>query len=634
MLNYILLTFGFFACFFMVGFVFTEFFIPKLRFRLKVPLYFLLSVLISTYYIYLISLIFDFSRTTVTVSLFILVPLFISKFIKRKKEIVNYIKSNLRILILCTTVFTIYFVVLMPAILSLHNGHYVMSGSNWQDTPLHLSITQTLIQGNFPPQAPYFSGHALSYYYFTDFHSAIISILSTDFFPKIFVFCNSLLALVLCLSIYTLSFEITKNKKIAVQSALLGTFFSSYLSVKFIEQLLAGGKASEILVHKSFSMEYDQVFGMANMADYYLQNRPMMVGLPAFIVFVVLVLKSINTKGYKTTLLAGIIAGALIKFQLFTVLACCLTFFIVTIFQIRKQKLVFLIKRSLLFFIPIAILYFIFGSESKGQQSFLKLFLENVSLTPWDNQKPIIWHLQFLFLNLGLPFLISILAILSFKTSKQKFILLLSLVFISIPYLIRFTPAGGDMLKFFYFVVPFIATISITFIHDVAQNKLLRNFLITLLILSSTFSSFLTLANSYLNKNSGYSKAAYNTGLWIRENTPPNSIFASYMSIHNPASDIAGRLRVISYTNWPYSHGFNYAFDNVFSRSEDMHNLYNNADNIENVDRIMNKYKIDYIYLGPEETSNFLEAENKIESNSLLEKIYAQEDIKIYRRVK
>jgi len=45
------------------------------------------------------------------------------------------------------------------------------------------------------------------------------------------------------------------------------------------------------------------------------------------------------------------------------------------------------------------------------------------------------------------------------------------------------------------------------------------------------------------------------------------------------------------------------------------------------------KYDIDYIYLGSNEISDFPEAENRLESNKQLEKIYDEEDIKIFKKL-
>jgi len=139
--------------------------------------------------------------------------------------------------------------------------------------------------------------------------------------------------------------------------------------------------------------------------------------------------------------------------------------------------------------------------------------------------------------------------------------------------------------------------------------------------------------HAYLNKTEAYSISEYNVGMWIRKNTPQKSVFLTSPTVHCPVTDIAGRLRVISYINWPHSHGFNTGSDNVFSRVEDLRSFYTGTITNAEAEDILLKYDIDYIYLGSNEISDFPEAENRLESNKQLEKIYDEEDIKIFKKL-
>src|SRR4030042_1714554 len=70
----------------------------------------------------------------------------------------------------------------------------VITGSNWQDTPLHYEIIESINNGNFPPQMPYFSGEKMSYHYFVDFHTAILEKVY-GFLPQLVPFLASVFAL-------------------------------------------------------------------------------------------------------------------------------------------------------------------------------------------------------------------------------------------------------------------------------------------------------------------------------------------------------------------------------------------------------------------------------------------------------
>src|SRR4030042_6541357 len=79
----------------------------------------------------------------------------------------------------------------------------VITGSNWQDTPLHYEIIESINNGNFPPQMPYFSGEKMSYHYFVDFHTAILEKVY-GFLPTLVPFLDAVFILIFALSIYGL----------------------------------------------------------------------------------------------------------------------------------------------------------------------------------------------------------------------------------------------------------------------------------------------------------------------------------------------------------------------------------------------------------------------------------------------
>lgn len=582
---------------------------------------------------------FGLTRQVVLITLLPFLPASIYFFYKRRYYFLNYFKFNFKAILLCCFVISVYFVALNPAILGRHDNYFVMSGVNWQDTALHLSITQGLTQGNFPPQAPYFSGVPLSYYYFTDLHSAIIDIVYGKFFPRVFVYDNTLLAGVLTLTIYSLAFELSKNRKLACMSAFMGSFYGSFIFVKFFKEIFAEGKLREILVNNTYSMEYQKLFGMANMADYYLQNRSMMVGLPVVIIVIILAIYAFKKEKLNIVLLAGLLTATLVKFQFFCVLAAGVSFLIISTPFLKKAKFKFITKlkfitkfkfilRSyLLFTIPILIFYLIFGTRSVNGTSFFNLVKDTFHFGPWDSTKPLMWHIEFILLNLGLPFLITLVALVKAPKQIDKVLSLLALVFVVIPYLVTFTIAEGDMLKFFYFAAVPFSVITPIILDNMIKNKIIFNMVMVMVIFTSTFASVLTLGNSYLNKNFGYSLADYNVGVWIRNNTPQKSVFVTMPTIHSAPSDFGGRLRVISYTNWPYSHGYNIGDDDVFSRVSDVEAVYKTGE----IANIKLKYNAQYIYYGEDESGQFPEAWELFDFNANLRLVYDQEGIKIYQ---
>jgi len=612
--------------FFMVGFVLIELFFPKIIFRIKFPLYIVSSLVASTFLIYTLALLFGLSRSLVLVTFTFFLPLSIFFIYKLRQDFLNYFKFNFSALLLCLFVVLLYFLALNPAILGHKDDYLVMSSVNWQDTALHLSITQSLTQGNFPPQAPYFSGAPLSYYYFSDLHSAIIALSYGQFFPRVFVYDNALLAGVFALCLYSLAYQVSKNRKLSSISAFMGSFYGSFIFVKFFEEILNKQSILDILANNIYSMEYQQLFGMANMTDYYLQNRPMMLGLPIVIVSVLLILYAFKKEKLSLFFLAGILSASLIKIQFFCVLAVVITFIIKSLSFLRKTKFKFLLKSYLYFLIPTLVFYFVFGIKSVNGANLINIITNSFHFGPWSDNRTVAWYAKFVILNLGLPFIIILLSLFVGFKKNIKLISILALIFTTIPFLVTFTIDGSDMFKFFYFAIIFFVVITPLVLRKIIKNNPIFNLLITLIVFTTTFASILTLGNSFFNKNLGYSLHDYEVGLWIRNNTPQKSVFVTMPTIHCSPTDFGGRLRVISYTNWPYTHGFNTGDDNVFSRANDVENVFKTGD----IAWVKLKYNANYIYYGEDEKSAHPESGTLFDRNKNLKKIYSQDNIDIY----
>jgi len=645
MIDYSLLIIGFFFTFFVPGFLIVETFFDTLPKIQRLPLYLLLSVLVSTYLVYFVSLIIGYSRYSILLSFLLFLPWLIVTGKKINKKInLNLILSQKHAggIILSLAVFIVFFIALYPAIFSKNQNYYIMSAVNWQDTAMHQEIIQSISQGNFPPQAPYYSGVPLSYYYFADFHTAILQTLTDKFSPRILVFDNPFFVFIFSLSLYVLAYYFTKSRLAALLATLLGVFSSNFMFIKFFHDIsnidLAKGFLSQVLnlmANHGYTMEYQKLMQMVPMTDYFLQNRPMMVGLPGIVLAILLIYSGFNEKDNKKLLLAGIIGGMLVKFQFFAWGLSLVIFLLAFVMFFERKSYRTQLIRLLLFTVPFFIFSSFIFSTFVNQHSLITIVREGFSLGPWDKTRDVVWYLQFSFLNFGIPFVIALFGFLNFISKKQQrdktyaFLFLLFLMLFAVPHMVRFTIYDGDMFKFFYFMMIPICIITGSFLSKIWKFKLGAVLVIIILILSS-LTSVLTLSWSFLNKNSAYSQEDYQAGLWIRNNTPANSVFASLPTIHTPISQIGGKSRILSYINWPYSHGYNTGEDNVFSRLEDLENLYRNSNDNSNILNTMNKYKATYVFYGPEERSRFPQAELDLDNSRYLRLVYDFDSIKIY----
>jgi hypothetical protein len=207
-------------------------------------------------------------------------------------------------------------------------------------------------------------------------------------------------------------------------------------------------------------------------------------------------------------------------------------------------------------------------------------------------------------------------------------LVLLTWVLLAIPYFFKFTIYVGDMFKFFYFaIIP--AVVLFFWLLAKTPFKAIRILLTVVITGLSVTTSLLTLGGSYFNKNEGYTRDDLEVGMWIRANTPEKSVFIGMPTLHTPISQIGGRLRVLSYINWPYTHGYNTGADNVFKRRDDIEKVYGLGSASDTI-KIINSYNAKYILLGPEERHNFPESETKLDQLSFLKKVFVTDKTTIY----
>lgn len=644
-----LIIFAYLFTFLIPGVYVVENFFEKLPSRFKLPLYILLSIMVSTYSVFLISVVLGYSRYSILVASSFFLPWSIYFFKRNVLEIFKVITENLTQFLIGLFVFCIYLLALYPGIFTINDGYVVMSSSNWQDTAMHSGIIESISQGNFPPQAPYFSGVPLNYYYFTDFHSAIIETLYGNFFPRVLVYDNPLFAMVFVMSVFALVYEITKSRMISLFSSLATVFYGSLIYTTFIKDVYESEVANkfvaaiQLLTNNSYAIEFGGFFQISPMADYFLQNRPMMIGLPAVVMVFVLSIYLYKEEKYDLMILPGLISAMLLKFQFFAFIVSVFVFGIAFLFHFDRKKIKLQIKSILMYLVlPIIFILFFSGATKINNQSMIKVVMENLKFSPWEEGKDVMWYLKFLVANLGMPFIVSVLVLpilfLFRKINKIDLLkvgpILVSAVFLSsIPLICKFTIMKYDMLKFYYFSEIFLSIICFYFIFKIFKNKYVSIFIGLIILLFTIPTSFTNLTNSYLNKSMAYTLSDLNAGFWIRTSTEQKSVFMDLANLHSPVTEVAGRLRVLSYINWPHSHGYNVGEDNVFTRLDDIRSVYADSGDYEISKRVFEKYNIDYVYFGSVEFNEFQNGMTSLTNNIYLRIVYEKDDIKIFKVV-
>ncbi len=188
-------------------------------------------------------------------------PIKLPKFLKLKQ-----IKKTS--LLIFAVIFLIAFAVLFQSVWRSDQYGIVLTGSNWQDTPFHYEIIESINQGNFPPQTPNYIGTPLTYHYFVDFHTAIVEKMY-GYLPTLLPLLNALFILVFALAIYALARPY--GRKAAVIATVLAVFGWGLSYFGLFSALFNG----QFDPNQNYIYQFRQLFGLPSMFDNLLQQRPL-----------------------------------------------------------------------------------------------------------------------------------------------------------------------------------------------------------------------------------------------------------------------------------------------------------------------------------------------------------------------
>ena len=557
------------------------------------------SILVSVAIIYYLSLAVGYSRDTILGSFLALTAIYALVVYKKGEPItppkflrLKQIKK--RSLLVFAIVFLISLGVLAASVWRGNQYGIILTGSNWQDTPFHYEIIESINQGNFPPQTPNYIGTPLTYHYFADFHTAIVEKMF-GYLPTLLPVLNALFILVFAVAIYALARPY--GRKAAVIATVLAVFGWGLSYFGLFSALFSG----QFDPNQNYIYQFRQLFGLPSMFDNLLQQRPLLVGLPAF-AFVLALLRDMGDKN--RLILAGIVTGLVYQFHNVAFFCCYVAFAACLLLNLKRFKFSYLY-----FLLPsVFALPFIFSGGPPLTFAFSTAFLVDFV------QNPFIYY----FLNLGIPF---VLAIVSFVKPGHEYLKITFLLLFMIPNILLLTPWDWDMYKFFMF-----AWIPIVILAGIVLSKMPRILVVTLVLLSIITSASVIIYNTQ-TQYSGASWSEYKLGLWVRDHTPQNAVFLTYYGIHEPPCMIGGRLRVSSYVYWPYGHGE--PLDQVNQREHAIDTAYNGTES--QLASVIREYNVTYVYVGAEELGNYPDCISHFSVVTWLLQVYEDVGLRIYQ---
>jgi hypothetical protein len=579
------------------GLIFHRFFSLKLHeIIVFIPVF---SILVSTQLIYYLSLAFGYSREIIFFSFLALAVVYgLVKSRKKStysfKDALKMMRLNKALLLIFLLIFIISAVVLYRSVWFENDLGLIITGSNWQDTPLHYEIIESINNGNFPPEMPYYAGDSISYHYFVDFHTAILE-KTYGFLPKLLPFLNAAFILVFALSVYSLAR--VNGKRAAIFATLIATFGWGLSYIGLFSALTSG----QFNPATNYMYQYNEFFVLPPIFDNLLQQRPMLVGLPVF-AFVLALLNDMEDKN--RVIIAGVVTGLLFPFHSVSFICAYAAYFVSLLLNSNY------FKRHHLYFLVSAViaLPFLVSSSSSASITFAPLWAIN-----FLKDNPVLFYI----VNLGVPFLLSFIFITKVKGTFLKIVFVM--LFLA-PNLISITPNSWDMYKFFIF-----AWVPIAVLSGAALTKIRKSIALVLLLLSVLATASVIVYNVGTNFQAA-SWDEYNLGMWVRSNTEEQAVFLTYYFIHCPPTMIGGRLRIASYVNWAYGHGI--PDDDVQKRFADVDIAYTGSE--EDLRQVIEAYNVTYIYVGTDELHNYPECVARFNSIDWLEPVYS-ESLRIYK---
>ena len=430
-------------------------------------------------------------------------------------------------------------------------GGWVSGGWNWSDFLVHVSIGQSIVEGNFPPQVPYFAGVPLTYHWFADFHGAIAAATAGLHVIPVFIVSSALMAGALTLVAWELARHLTGSRHAATIATLLILTGGGMGWIRLVIDVQAGvGSAWELVQRFPYDNTWEAgspEFKIASILGTGLfPHRATTFGLPGLLSVLLLVRVSVGRRPAGMGL-AGILAALLAPFQFFFFPA---TYLLVLLYALgrRAWRRPAWLRDAALFLAPIVLaLPFVLGPVLLQRESGAIRFVVGWKEAPIEEG---IGSVAFFYVtNLGLPLLLGLLALVVTRPPGRAFLAAWAAAFFLVPNLVVASAVEFDMNKYFQ-----VMGIALAILGGWLLRR--RPTLVVGLVLAAAAVSPALIATWHLvSEPVVLSLAQERAGRWIAANTPQRSVFLTDAFINSPV-DYAGRLRITTFG--PYAANLGY----------------------------------------------------------------------------
>ncbi|MFN2623463.1 MAG: hypothetical protein ABR611_11515 [Chthoniobacterales bacterium] len=502
-------------------------------------------------------------------------------------------------------------------------GIYSGGESTYYDMAYHAAITNSFVHGaNLPPIYTPMPPAPLLYPFLPDFLTALLVAMGMSLHSALVwtavPLCVALTGVFYFLALRLIKLGGTSGERVAVWSAAVAAllfFLNGGLGfIDFFQDWRASGTTFGQFIanlHVNYSHLPDRSLVWPNIiTDMLLPQRTSIFGLSLGLIVITCFAISweCDTKrwgDWRELLVAGVVAGLLPYFHVHTYIAVGLVGAILFFLQPRCVWLLFWLP-ALILALP-RLLQFL-DLPTTGFARFQP---------GWRGQGEPSWPL-FWFRNVGLPTVLIIPAWLSASRSLRRFYLPF-VALLGLALLVVISPNDYDNLKLMTYWYAATAILIAAWIGRLARRRIGLMFAVAFVAVS-IFAGALAIFAESQSSRLMFGREERAAADFVKANTAPHSLFLTAPSLHQPILSLAGRRVVRGPTAWLWSHGYPFA-----EREADVRAIYAGRDDALG---LLRYYRVDYIYLGPNETAELHASRDFFDAN--LPVAYKADAITIY----
>lgn len=480
-----------------------------------------------------------------------------------------------------------------------HTPRGLTAGSiaSWADGALHLSLISYFSYTTLTPDnLPVYYHHPLAYPFLVNWLTALLVRLGLPLITS-YTFMGLILSLLFIYLLYRFYFYFQPQPLTALISSTIFLCSGGLGFIWFLQNLIFPPLTTpSTLLESEYTNMAAQHIGWINVVtSEFLPQRAFLLGISFGLLLLIFSYRTLAIKQslpYKTYFFFGLAYGLLPIIHPHTMIA--LSPLIITIcFSMLKRRqltqLVIFCLTILSISLPLIHLFVLSGSGI-SQIRFYPGWLAKSYSVNW---------LWFWFLNWGIFPLVSLLGLKYLNTFQKIFIFPFTLVFIAAN-LFLFQAYDWDNSKLLTWVYLVFSAPAGLLITKLFSQPTPRQIIGLILFITTIFSGSLDIirVTNYSRRSIPMlSTEEINLSNWINQHTPTESIWLTASNHNHPVPVLTGRQIIMGYPGWLWSYGIDYS-----TTQSRIQSIFQGT---PEATYWINYFSIDYVVIGPHETSQF-----------------------------